>query len=394
MKENKFFIEIDSSQAPEQGQHVLGDVYLQKKTAGRIVAVLSDGAGSGVKANVVASVISSMAVNYIHSDESHIRAAKAVIETFARGERIGDTRQATFTIMDINDKGAVRVIEFENPPTIFFRQYERFYPPKTLHKITLNGGQELIITAYEFNAQVEDRIIVYSDGVIMSGNSTRRMPEGWGVNGLEETVHSLIDGKHEISASELCRKVISRAEMNDLFVVKNDMSCASVYFRNPRSILICTGAPFDAEKDKYLAKLVAGYEGEIIISGGTTSQIIARELGREINVVMKRDPSGLPPVSEMEGVSLVTEGVLTLGKVKLMLETIKNTEVKGRGTDAKIVSMLLEHDVVEFVVGTRINSIHQDPTLPMELELRRNVVKDIARILEHKFMKEVVINYV
>lgn len=394
MKANKFFIEVDCAQAFEHGQNVSGDVYLQKKYPGRLIAVLSDGAGSGVKANIVASVISSMAINYVHSDESHIRVARAVVETFARGDHKGDTNQATFTIIDINDSGEVKIVEFDTPPTLFLRNGELFSPPKTEQEVTLTTGETFKIIISEFLARVEDRIVFYSDGITLSGKSTHRLPNGWSERGIEEMIKQAVSEKQDISASELCRKVVSRAEMNDLFVVKNDMSCGSIYFRNPRSILVCTGAPFDEEKDKYLAKIVDSYAGSVIISGGTTSQIIARELSREINVVMKRDPSGLPPVAMMEGVTLVTEGVLTLGKVKIMLETIKSSQVKGRGTDARIVNMLLEHDVIEFIVGTRINSLHQDPTLPVELELRRNVVKDIARILEHKFIKDVRISYI
>lgn len=394
MKESKFFIEIDSAQASEAGQIVSGDVYLQKKFPGRIIAVLSDGAGSGIKANVIASVISSMVINYVHSDESYLRAAKAAIDAFARGDKSEDVNQATFTIIDIKDAGSVKVVEFENPPTIFLRDNKLFYPERSEHIITLNTGKELKVNVIQFDAKEEDRVLFYSDGVVQSGLRTRRLPDGWGVEQLRDMVVKAVQDHSNISAAELSRKVISRAEMNDLFVVKNDMSCASVYFREPRSILICTGAPFDAEKDKYLAKVVDEYKGEVIISGGTTSQILARELGREINVVMKRDPSGLPPVSMMDGVSLVTEGVLTLGKVKLMLETTKTTHITGRGTDARIVRMLLDHDIIEFYVGTRINALHQDPNLPVELELRRNVIKDIARLLEQKFLKQIVINYI
>lgn len=394
MRTSKFFIELDSSQAYEAGQSVSGDMYLQKKCEGRLVAVLSDGAGSGIKANIIASVISSMVINYIYSEESSLRIAKAAIDTFARGNKSDDVNQATFSIIDIRDDGNVEVIEFENPATVFIRKNRLFFPPKKEHTITTNAGKDIKINIIKFKAKVEDRILVYSDGVIQSGHNTKRLPDGWGNEKLNEFILETLDINPKISAADLSRKVISSAEINDLFVIKNDMSCASVYFREPRSILVCTGAPFYKENDEYLAKLVDEYKGEIIISGGTTAQIVSRELSRDLNVVLKRDPSGLPPVSTMDGVSLITEGVLTLGKVKLLLETAKTSHITGRGTDFRIVKMLLEHDVIEFCVGTSINSLHQDPNLPIELELRRNVIKDIARLLEYKFLKQIIINYI
>ena len=97
----------------------------------------------------------------------------------------------------------------------------------------------------------------------------------------------------------------------------------------------------------------------------------------------------------MEGVDLVTEGVLTLNRVKSLLErTAPGAEVKEKGTDGVVARMLLDHDVVEFVVGTRINPLHQDPNLPVELELRRNLVKRLGDLLEKRYRKEVRIQYI
>ena len=131
-----------------------------------------------------------------------------------------------------------------------------------------------------------------------------------------------------------------------------------------------------------------------MICGGTTASIVSKELGREVSVLLGRDPSGLPNASSMEGVTMITEGVLTLGRVKGILENIAEPTVKGRGIDINLTRQLLNHDLVEFIVGTRINSMHQDPNIPVELELRRNVVKDIGSMLKNKFFKEVWIEYI
>ena len=140
--------------------------------------------------------------------------------------------------------------------------------------------------------------------------------------------------------------------------------------------------------------MVATYDGTRVICGGTTAKIIARELGRDLSAILKRDPSGLPPTYRMDGIDMVTEGVLTLSKVKSLLEGMTGTEVTSKGTDGALASLLLGHDIIEFAVGTRINPIHQDPTLPVELELRRNLIKNLALLLEEKFMKEVTIKYI
>ena len=172
------------------------------------------------------------------------------------------------------------------------------------------------------------------------------------------------------------------------------MTCGVVYFRRPRKIIVCTGAPYNEKKDEILADMVSQYEGSKLICGGTTSQIISRELGRSITVELKRDSAGLPPTSMMSGVDLITEGVLTLSRVKLLLDRNSDGNITQTGTDGRVARMLLQHDIIEFVVGTRINPTHQDPSLPVELELRRNLVKDLSKLLEKKYLKEVKIQYI
>ena len=204
----------------------------------------------------------------------------------------------------------------------------------------------------------------------------------------------MIKENQTISAHHLARKVVLRANANDVYKAKDDISCAVVYFREPRRLLICSGPPYNNDKDSYLAQLVENYSGKKIVCGGTTAQIVSRELHRDIEVGMLSDKSGLPPASKMEGVELVTEGILTIGKVAEMLEGLSTSEVEGVGPAFEIVKLLLKSDVIDFVIGTKINVAHQDPSLPVELEIRRNVVKRIVRVLEEKFLKEVNLQFI
>ena len=386
--DDRFFIEVDSCFLCEKGQAVSGDVCLQRRYEGRSIIILSDGAGSGVKANVVAEVIASMAMNYTVLGESALHAAQVILETFVPG---GDSvgRNATLTILDIRRNGEVHVAEFENPHCILLRNGRE----KALERKCIKVGRSDLYTAV-FVAEPEDRIILLSDGVTLSGRMTRRLPDGWGRDGAVGLCADVVGSQPTISAHQLCRDIVARAELNDLFAPKNDMTCAVVYFRQPRRILVCTGPPYNDAKDDILADMVAKYSGSKLICGGTTAQIISRELSRPLNVILERDPAGLPPTASLEGVDLVTEGVLTLSKVKTLLENSVGTDISQKGTDGVVARMLLEHDIVEFVVGTRINPAHQDPNLPVELELRRNLIKGLAQILENKFMKDVKVQYI
>ena len=96
----------------------------------------------------------------------------------------------------------------------------------------------------------------------------------------------------------------------------------------------------------------------------------------------------------MPGVDLITEGILTLSKVNDILKNYNNQMRLGKGPADRIVRMLLDSDKINFLIGTKINIAHQDPNLPVELEIRRTVVKRIARLLEEKFLKEVEMKFI
>ncbi|MFI3314587.1 MAG: SpoIIE family protein phosphatase [Rikenellaceae bacterium] len=392
MRDN-YFIDIDWRQIQERGRAISGDVCLTGKRDSRVSLVLCDGVGSGIKANVIASTIASMALNYALEGEDPIRTAKSIVETFARGEKSDDVRQSTFTIITIENGEDVTIIEFENPSIILTRENKIIAIPKK--RCSFKTGNDVSLEVYltQFKSLPEDRVVVFTDGITLSGCATHRMPKGWEQKGVINFVEKLIAENPLISSSELSSMVVRNSEMNDLFLVKNDCSCASIYFRKPRKILICTGPPFSSTKDKELGEIVKNFDGSVIISGGTTAQIIARETEREVSVVLKRDVSMLPPISRMEGTLMVTEGVLTLSKVRLMLESIDSSEIRQQGIDARYARYLLSHDEIYFVIGNGINTQHHDPNLPVELEFRRSVIKDIGRILESRFMKRVTMRY-
>jgi hypothetical protein len=56
--------------------------------------------------------------------------------------------------------------------------------------------------------------------------------------------------------------------------------------------------------------------------------------------------------------------------------------------------LMVESDIVQFLVGTRINEAHQDPNVPVELDLRRNIIRRIAAILEGKYLKECRVQFI
>lgn len=385
---------MDCQQRNHHDEKICGDVFLSKRIReeGRIIAVLSDGLGHGVKANILASLSATMALNFTREHKEVEKIASIIMKTLpVCSER--KISYATFTIVDIEINGEVSILEFDNPPCIILRGTELYEPSR--EKIELTEGKHAgrHISAYSFIAGKEDRILFCTDGVVQSGLGSDRYPFGWGRENLISYSKMLISSEPTISAGKLAAKIITMAHKNDEYSSKDDTSCAGIYFREPRKLLLCTGPPYDKEKDKVLAARVVDFQGKVILSGGTTADIIARETGKEISDSLVFEDPELPPESYIEGINLVTEGILTLQKVAEILGNYSKHK-PGKGPADKIVSLFMESDEIGFIVGTRINIAHQDPTLPVDLEIRRNVVKKIAALLEEKWLKEVYIEFI
>lgn len=394
----KFFIEIGSYQQNKYGNIVCGDSIMLHKSVkeNRTIAVMSDGLGSGVKANVLSTMTASMALNFRVRREPIVRTVKTIMDTLPV-DSVRNISYSTFTIVDIDSDGKAMIVEYDNPPLILIRDNKvtNLVTKDTIikSKISETSSDDRIIKMSDLELQKEDRLIFFSDGVTQSGIGNMNMPFGWG-DDVNDFILDILKENPFISARELSRKIVKQSELNDILKPKDDTSCVVFYVRQPRKLLICTGPPFTEEKDKYLGEIVKNYQGKKIVCGGTTSKIVARELNREITVDLNNVISALPPSSQMDGVDLITEGIITLGSLAELLEKGIPKNLIGKGPDWDMFRMILDADIIDIVAGTKINIAHQDPSLPVELEIRRNVVKRLAALLEGKYMKDVKLQFI
>ncbi len=394
LPDDKFFLDIYCHQNNHVGEFICGDMFLSRrvKEEGRTIVVLSDGMGSGVKANVLATLTASMALNFTIENKELQKTAEIIMNTLPVCS-VRKMSYSTFTIIDIEDSGLTTIVEYDNPTAMIVRNGHSFDPNwETVH-LESTGNQNKTVKTCQFVATKEDRIFFWSDGIIQSGMGTKGFPFGWGLEGTYEYVEKIVKATPYASSSKLAKKITSMAELHDMGKPKDDCSCGVIYFREPRQLLLVSGPPFEEKNDLDFSLRVQRFQGKKIISGGTTAEIIARELALKFDIGMDGADPELPPLSFVEGINLVTEGILTLGKVHHILENYQNNHRLTLGPADQIVKLLLESDHIHVIIGTRINMAHQDPSLPVELEIRRTVIKRIARLLEDKFLKEVAMEF-
>jgi hypothetical protein len=390
-----YHVEIDVEQKRPKGEIACGDIFQSDifREEGRTILVLSDGIGHGLKASVLATLTATMALKYAMFHTKPEISARIIMEALPKSSD-GKESYATFTIIELETDGQTRIINYDNPPVLIIRNGKHFQPKEYELKVRGQENVGKLLRCREFFARKEDRMIFLSDGVPQSGLGHKRYPMGWGIERIADFALNQVNRMPGISATKLAKKIVNQAAMNDNFEIKDDTTCGVIYFREPRKFMLITGPPFYKIKDYDFVDRIKGFNGKKIICGGTTAEIIARELNMEVEIQHAiKNPKSLPPVAHMEGFEMVTEGILTLGKVEEILENY-NSDTRLQDSPAeKIVKLLLQHDSIEIILGTRINWAHQDPEQPMELELRKFVVKRIMKILANKFFKHVEIEY-
>ncbi len=381
-----FFLDIDYYQFCKQGQYVAGDVVHTHKIReeNRVITCLSDGLGSGIKASVLATLTATMALKYTSNYADVTETAEVIMDTLPVC-KVRKISYSTFTIVDINSSGHARIIEHGNPNFVLLRGTEVIQIPHI--PIQLKKWHDREVNISEFDFHIGDRILYFSDGVSQAGMGLRDYPLGWGRRNVIKQIQQWINWDKGISSRQLARKVAIHARQIDSYEPKDDITCGAMYLRHPRMLLVVTGPPFAPTKDEEMAALVKAFTGRKVICGGTTAQILARELDEEIEMDLDNLDPEIPPPSRMAGIELITEGTLTLSKVAELLERGKPEMVRTNAATS-LTTILLESDVIYFLVGTRVNEAHQDPNLPVDLDIRRNIIKKIATLLEEKYLKE------
>lgn len=389
---DSLFIEIGTHQEHKSTENCFGDAVLSKKLPEeqRIISVLSDGLGSGVKANILSSMTTRMAMKFIESDLDLLRSAEVMMQALPVCQ-IRKISYATFTIVDAMLEGRTRIYEMDNPQCFIVRDNKQYHSAH--HEISSENWKDRIINVYQFIAKEEDRIIIMSDGVTQAGLGNPKYPLGWQREGVWKFIENQIRRHPHISASDLAKAIVREALSKEPDEkAGDDISCTVIYFRKPRKLLLLSGPPFDEEKDHEIAEMIDYYDGKTAICGGTTANIIERELCLKCEMDKTTFDPDIPMASIMPGIDLVTEGILTLTDVYRMLKEGIDEDRDNAAT--RLTALLLDSDRIDFVIGTKINEAHQDPNLPMELDIRRNIVKKIFRLLQSKYLKEISVKYV
>jgi len=371
------YYEWGTKQLNKHGEELCGDSIAVSRHADSVTLALSDGLGSGVKANILATLTTRIAMHLLENELP----LSEVVETLGKTLplcRIRKLAYSTFAIAQFFRDGCARIVEFDAPPTILLRDRKRVPLPSDERHI----GDKTIREAVP-ELRLGDWVVFVSDGVLNAGIGGV-YPLGWG---WEQATKYLEAHAHpELSAQDLADRVADTVAELYAGSPGDDVSIVVIKVRHKLLATVLTGPPAKPEADETVLAHFIKRRGLHAVCGGTTAKIVSRHLGQPLDVdleTMKRD---VPPLAHMNGMDLVTEGILTLTRTNELLQNGATKETVRFRTDgaAALVRLLLGVDHVHFVVGLAVNPAHQNPDLPGQLGMKLAVVREIGEQLRKR----------
>ena len=357
------------------------------------IVILADGMGSGVKANILATLTSKILGTMLFEGAQ----IESCVETIAKTLPICKVRKvayATFSILQIFHSGEAYLAEFDNPSCVFIRDGKIVKYPYTVREIEAKKVHE-----YRFQVKKNDCFVLMSDGVIYAGAGSILNLQGWTWEAMAE--YTLKCTKKTLSASRLA--VMLSQACDELYEEKpgDDTTVAVARVIERKVLNIFTGPPASKEDDERLMHEFMHMEGKKVVAGGTTANIAARVLGREIRTEIDTRNPDVPPMAVIDGIDLVTEGVLTLGKCLKLLKKYERDEFDAEFFDeldqnngaSRLAKLILEECTeLNLFVGKAVNEAHADSELDFDLSMRMNLVDQMINTAE-KIGKTVKVKY-
>ncbi len=377
---NDLCTEIGFKSINHVGEQLCGDhVDIIEQDEDSTVIVLADGLGSGVKASILSTLTSKIISTMISAGlplEDCVSTIAATLPVCS----VRGVAYSTFTLIHIIENRMAEIIQYDNPPVILIRNGK----PVDFPKHQLNIGDK-IITKSQIRLEEGDVIVAMSDGCPHAGIGTA-YNFGWKINDIADFMANMSYAGY--TAKTLSTMLID--ECNKLYGGKpgDDATAVVLKVRKREPVNILFGPPSNRDDCNRMMALFFGKEGKHIICGGTTSSIAAKYLGKPVKATLNFFASDVPPIAEIEGVDLVTEGVITVNKVleyaRDYLAENKCYETWGFKSDgaSRICRLLFEDATdINFYVGRAVNPAHQNPDLPINFNIKMNLVEELSKCL-------------
>ena len=386
------FIDVAYDNLIKKDEELCGDRVEVIRLEDSTIIVLADGLGSGVKANILASLTAKIASTMLKEGADIYETVDTIVNTLPVC-KVRNIAYCTFTLIKVYNDGRTYIAEYDNPPFFLIRNNKGIEIDK---KESIINDKKVVES--QFTLQEGDVLTVVSDGCIHAGIGNM-LNLGWNWDNVQN--YLIRNAKCRRSSKNIAKDLIQVCW--DLYGGKpgDDTTALCVKARKPEVIDLFTGPPKDERHDSAIIKDFMNGHGKKIICGGTASNIASRELGLSLKVDLEFYDKDVPPTATMKGIDLVTEGVLTLSKAleKLanyeagFLQQEYSCELDGLDGASRLVKMLIEDCThLNLWIGKAINPAHQNPNFPADLSIKLKLVDRLVSYMK-KLGKYVTVNY-
>lgn len=371
-----------------------GDKVEILKTADSDILILADGMGSGVKANILSTLTSKILGTMFLNGATLEECVETIVETLPVCQ-VRQVAYSTFSILQVFHNGDAYLVEFDNPGCIFVRHGNLV--PVPVNTRVIEGKT---INEFRFTVKKGDALILMSDGTIHAGVG-QLLNFGWLWEDIAE--YAVKQYAVTISSVRLATAICRACDELYMFRPGDDTTVAVMRIIDSKPVHLMTG-PASSPKDDYemVGQFFSGEDTKRVVCGGTSATIVSRVLKRNLDVSLEYVDPDIPPMAYIDGIELVTEGVLTLNRVLQLLKQYGENESVGqeffceldKPNGGSMVAKMIIEDCTELhlYVGKAINSAYQNPGLPFHLGIRQNLVEQLKKAVEN-MGKPVTITY-
>ena len=374
----KYYMDFAYGSLLKHGEELCGDMVEFFNDENQFVAVLSDGMGSGVKANILATLTAKIGLTMLKEGMRIEEVVETVSQTLPVCSQ-NKVAYSTFTMVKVAKDGFAYIVEFDNP-TVFFMRGEEM--------LRLDWNERIInnkkIRECKIQLKERDRIVMVSDGVEFAGTRPT-LNYSWQWKDIAK--HLLKFTNENMNAKTITNNLLGVCNQLYYFEPADDTTVATIKVSSDSKAVLFSGPPINKKVDKEVVHKMMGSAGKKIVCGGTTANIVARELNVEYKSSTEIVDEDIPPIGYIEGIDLVTEGVLTLRKsceiLKKLLTTNDDSFLHKKKDAATLLSRILYEDCIhiKMIIGRCINPENLMTDISDDLSARLYVLNEMKNVL-------------
>lgn len=389
----KYYIDMASNSINKFGEELCGDHVEMARLDDSVIIVLADGLGSGVKANILATLTSTIAITMLKAGSTLEETIDTIAHTLPECS-VRKLAYCTFTIIKIYESGHTYVAEFDNPAFYLFQGGEERTIEKRQREIY---GKKIFESEFEMDST--GLLVATSDGAVHAGVGMY-LNLGWQWDNINDYLKTLAPS--EKTSKSVAGQLLGVCQTLYGDKPGDDTTVVAVKVKEQEVINIFTGPPENSADDSKVVNEILETDGQVILCGGTTANIVSRELKRDIEVDLSTMSKDIPPIAHMQGILLVTEGVLTMNKTIEILNQYSNSEFnveilekleENNGASMLAKTLIEDCTNVNIWLGKAVNPAHQNPDFPINFNIKVTQVQELTQVLR-KLGKGVKLVYV